>query len=250
MRLRCTVERSDGTHDPTEHHVLNEVVLERGSSSYLAQLHLLIDNRCVTTIHADGIIISTPTGSSAYSLSAGGSICHPALPGVLVTPVCPHTLSFRPLVLPDSVEITLFNPPDSRSSVFVREKGAKRKEKEGKRQRKKGKVFAVCVIQRDSKFICFVLGLVLFAVCYDLTDAFQAAFDGRSRVEIKRGDKVRIRASPWPIPTVCHSDATQDWFDSLSRCLNWNVRDTQRPFEPAQERSLARTFSRVGMKPT
>lgn len=68
MRLECHIERADGSIGDLEHHVLNEVVLDRGASSYLAQLHLYVDGTRVTTVHADGIIIATPTGSTAYSV--------------------------------------------------------------------------------------------------------------------------------------------------------------------------------------
>ncbi|MES1910995.1 MAG: hypothetical protein MHM6MM_003502 [Cercozoa sp. M6MM] len=83
--------------------VLNELVVDRGSGTHLAQLELFVDECHVTSVVADGLIVSTPTGSTAYSMSAGGSMVAPTAANILVTPICPHTLSFRPLVLPSSV---------------------------------------------------------------------------------------------------------------------------------------------------
>lgn len=72
-----------------------------------------------TTAIADGLVISTPTGSSAYSLSAGGPLVHPELPALIVTPICPHTLSFRPLVLPSKPGVVVRVNADSRSDAYV-----------------------------------------------------------------------------------------------------------------------------------
>jgi len=81
--------------------VLNEVVLDRGISPYLTNLETYCDGNFVTHVQGDGLIIATPTGSTAYSLAAGGSMVHPQVPCILFTPVCPHSLSFRPLMFPD-----------------------------------------------------------------------------------------------------------------------------------------------------
>lgn len=88
---------------------MNEVLLHRGRTPHLAVLSISIGGHFLTDAIADGVIISTPTGSTAYSLSSGGAIVHPAVPALLLTPVCPRSLSFRPLVLPASsvVEIRL-----------------------------------------------------------------------------------------------------------------------------------------------
>jgi NAD+ kinase len=89
---------------------LNEVVIDRGKSGFLTHLLLYINNRFVTAIQADGIIIATATGSTAYSLSANGSLVHPSVGCILLTPICPHTLSFRPMVLPPSSTIRIQVP--------------------------------------------------------------------------------------------------------------------------------------------
>jgi len=101
---------------------LNEMVIDRGTSAYIAQLELYVEDQMITTVHADGLIIATTTGSTAYSLSAGGAIVHPSVPSILVTPICPHTLSFRPLMLPDSVELRVVNPIGSRSTAWVHDR--------------------------------------------------------------------------------------------------------------------------------
>ncbi|KAI9219962.1 ATP-NAD kinase-like domain-containing protein [Blastocladiella britannica] len=99
--------------------VLNELVVDRGPSAYMSQLELFGDERHLTTVQADGLVVSTPTGSTAYSLSAGGSIVHPEVQAVLVTPICPHTLSFRPMLLPDGMEIKVCVPGGSRNTAWA-----------------------------------------------------------------------------------------------------------------------------------
>ncbi|KAI4240050.1 MAG: hypothetical protein LQ352_007728, partial [Teloschistes flavicans] len=99
--------------------VLNELVIDRGPSPYVSNLELYGDNNLLTVVQADGCIISTPTGSTAYSLSAGGPLTHPSIPGILLTPICPHTLSFRPMVLSDSLLLKLMVPRSSRSTAYA-----------------------------------------------------------------------------------------------------------------------------------
>ncbi|EKU20964.1 NAD+ kinase, partial [Nannochloropsis gaditana CCMP526] len=89
------------------------------SSPYLASLDCFCNGQYVTTVQADGLIIATPTGSTAYSMSAGGSMMHPGIQALLLTPICPHSLSFRPLVFPDSAVISLCMPLDVRSHAWV-----------------------------------------------------------------------------------------------------------------------------------
>lgn len=111
-RLKVGVFRPDGTRiggsgTEGDTYALNEVTLHRGSSAHLKIIDVYINNRFLTEAVADGMIISTPTGSTAYSLSSGGSIVHPLVPSLLLTPICPRSLSFRPLVLPAETPITL-----------------------------------------------------------------------------------------------------------------------------------------------
>jgi NAD+ kinase len=85
-----------------ESQAVNDAVVQKGARSPLPELDLSVNEHDVARIRADGIIIATPTGSTAYSLAAGGSIAHPSLSVFLVTPVCPHSLTNRPLILPGS----------------------------------------------------------------------------------------------------------------------------------------------------
>ncbi len=84
---------------------LNDVVVTKGAVARMIEFTILVDRKDVATLKADGLIISSPTGSTAYSLSAGGPIIHPQVPAVVLTPICPHTLTYRPLIVPAESEI-------------------------------------------------------------------------------------------------------------------------------------------------
>jgi NAD+ kinase len=86
---------------------MNDVVVNRGATSGMVELRVEVDGRFVANQRADGLIVASPTGSTAYALSAGGPLLHPSNPGWVMVPIAPHTLSNRPLVLPDSVEIVM-----------------------------------------------------------------------------------------------------------------------------------------------
>ncbi len=86
---------------------LNDAVITKGAVSRMIELVLGVDGRDVATVKSDGLIVSTPTGSTAYSLSAGGPIVHPRVPAIVVTPICPHTLSFRPLAVPAASSVSV-----------------------------------------------------------------------------------------------------------------------------------------------
>ncbi|KAH7438862.1 hypothetical protein KP509_04G034000 [Ceratopteris richardii] len=173
MRLRCELFRGGNPVPGKVFDVLNEVVVDRGSNPYLCKIECYERNRLITKVQADGVIVATPTGSTAYSTAAGGSMVHPNVPCMLFTPICPHSLSFRPVILPDSALLELKVPEDARSNAWV-------------------------------------------------------SFDGKRRQQLSRGDSIRICMSQHPLPTVNKSDQTDDWFQSLVRCLNWNERLEQK----------------------
>ncbi|KAF3957759.1 hypothetical protein CMV_017265 [Castanea mollissima] len=130
-RLQCHVIRDAAKNEyETEEPilVLNEVTIDRGISSYLTNLECYCDNSFVTCVQGDGLILSTTSGSTAYSLAAGGSMVHPQVPGILFTPICPHSLSFRPLILPEHVTLRVQVPYNSRGHAWASFDGKDRKQ--------------------------------------------------------------------------------------------------------------------------
>ncbi|KAF3452512.1 hypothetical protein FNV43_RR02945 [Rhamnella rubrinervis] len=174
-RLQCHVIRDDAKNEyETEEPilVLNEVTIDRGISSYLTNLECYCDDSFVTCVQGDGLILSTTSGSTAYSLAAGGSMVHPQVPAILFTPICPHSLSFRPLILPEHVTIRVQVPFNSRSHAWV-------------------------------------------------------SFDGKDRKQLAPGDALVCSMAPWPVPTACLVDSTNDFLRSIHEGLHWNLRKTQ-----------------------
>lgn len=121
MRLACKFYDRDGIEfdgcGAGGWQVMNEVTLHRGRSPHLTTVDSYVDGQHLTEAVADGLILSTPTGSTAYSLSSGGPIVHESVSALLLTPICPRSLSFRPLLLPGSSRITLQLSEKSRAQT-------------------------------------------------------------------------------------------------------------------------------------
>ncbi|KIV87668.1 hypothetical protein PV11_03199 [Exophiala sideris] len=150
LRFEGTVMRSHKRHDDAEHRdiveeligeeaddrnthkpdstfeILNDIVVDRGPNPTMSTIELFGDEEHLTTVQADGICVATPTGSTAYNLAAGGSLCHPENPVILVTAICAHTLSFRPIILPDTIVLRLGVPYDARSNSWASFDGRER----------------------------------------------------------------------------------------------------------------------------
>lgn len=139
----------------------------------LAKLDVGVDGERVTLVQGDGLILATPTGSTAYSLAAGGSMVHPAVPAILLTPVSPHSLSFRPALLPESAVITVGVPLNARCGAAL-------------------------------------------------------SVDGKDVCQLQLGDTVEVCMSPYPVPTICLTTETRDWFASCNEALQWNGRAEQK----------------------
>lgn len=132
-RLRCIILQKNESNEKnnkltTNLLVLNEVVIDRGPSPYLSNIDLFLDGKLITSVQGDGLIVSTPTGSTAYAVAAGASMIHPSVPAIMVTPICPHSLSFRPIVVPAGVELKIMVSPDARTTAWVSFDGRKRQE--------------------------------------------------------------------------------------------------------------------------
>ena len=117
LMLRATITRS-GSAATTEIAV-NDVVINKGPRSRLIDLSISVGDGLVTTVRADGLIIATPTGSTAYNLAAGGPIVQPSVDALVLTPIAPHTLTNRPIVIPSSSTVRVKPMMDERDEVFV-----------------------------------------------------------------------------------------------------------------------------------
>jgi len=106
-RMILSVSLIRGGETVWRENVLNDAVINKGALARIAELTTWIDAEYLTTYRADGLIVSTPTGSTAYTLSAGGPIAYPTLGTIILLPICPHTLSNRPIILPETVTVAV-----------------------------------------------------------------------------------------------------------------------------------------------
>lgn len=106
-RVMLAAELRRGEEKLLRNRVLNDVVISKSALARIVEIDTWLDHQFVNCFRADGLIISTPTGSTAYNLSAGGPVVYPSMNAVVITPICPHTLSNRPLVVPDDAEIEI-----------------------------------------------------------------------------------------------------------------------------------------------
>jgi NAD+ kinase len=104
-RMMLDVEIQGGEEPHREGTVLNDVVINRKNLSRIVELETMVDGRYLTTFKADGLIVATPTGSTAYSMAAGGPIVFPEMNSIIINPICPHTLTNRPVILPGNAVI-------------------------------------------------------------------------------------------------------------------------------------------------
>jgi len=181
-RLEASVFRHESETPEITRVVLNETVVDKGASGSLCTLDTYCDGHHITTVTGDGIIVGSATGSTAYNLAAGGSMVHPMVKAILFTPICPHSLSFRPVIIPADVEVRIEVPFDARISAWVQ-------------------------------------------------------FDGRHQTELQHGDSLRICMNRFPLPTICKSDGTAEWFTALAGCLHWNLRQRQKSLPQTESAS-------------
>ena len=111
-RVMLAVELRRDDAPPKTSRVLNDVVINKSALARIIEIEAFLNHQFVNSFRADGLIVSTPTGSTAYNLSAGGPVIFPSMNAVVITPICPFTLSNRPIVVPDDAEIELLLKTD------------------------------------------------------------------------------------------------------------------------------------------
>jgi NAD+ kinase len=118
-RLMLTARTSRDQRPFADHIVLNDIVITKGALSRIIEIIVSVGENTVTRVRADGLIIASPTGSTAYNLAAGGPIVHPAVDAMLLTPIAPHTLTNRPVVIPAASEVHVRPIMEGTDEVFV-----------------------------------------------------------------------------------------------------------------------------------
>lgn len=176
------------------------------TSLAMSSIELFGGDEHFTTLQADGVCIATPTGSTAYNMAAGGSLSHPDNPVILITAICAHTLSFRPIILPDTVVLRVGVPYDARTSSWASFDGRQR------------------YVSRPNN-------QVVQATC-TILHWMNTANATPDRVELLPGDYVTVSASRYPFANVLpHGGRGDDWMHSLSKTLNWNTRQRQKAMQ-------------------
>ncbi len=117
MRLQCV--RTPPTGPPFTYHCLNEVAISKADSETPIKLEIYLNNELFTCTCGDGLLVSTPTGSTAYALSAGGPIIHNEIRTTLIQPICPNSLSFRSICIPSHITVKVKVDPKSKTLGFV-----------------------------------------------------------------------------------------------------------------------------------
>lgn len=170
----------------------------------MSSLEIFGDTEHFTTVQADGVCVATPTGSTAYNLAAGGSLCHPENPVILLTAICAHTLSFRPIILPDTIVLRVGVPYDARTSSWASFDGRER--------------YVISKSEKKERLKSNTLPKQIYTDLGGVMKFFH-------RVELHPGDYVTISASRFPFANIMQSrSASEDWISSISRTLNWNSR--------------------------
>lgn len=118
-RMMLTAVVSDDAGEKYRFHALNEIALSRGNFSKMLEMDLYIDDDFCTSVRADGLIVATPTGSTAYSLSAGGAVVDPRAEVFAVTPICPHTLNIRPMIIDKTRTICIRPKRDAENVLYL-----------------------------------------------------------------------------------------------------------------------------------
>ncbi len=118
MMLEGSVDRGPGDSSRS-HLALNDIVVTRGALSRMIEMDVAVDGQFVCHVKADGLIVATATGSTAYNLSAGGPIVHPSVDALVLTPIAPHTLTHRPLVLPATARLELRPVIEAQSDIVA-----------------------------------------------------------------------------------------------------------------------------------
>ncbi|KAL7750041.1 NADH kinase pos5 [Sorochytrium milnesiophthora] len=197
-RLACRVRTTDTATAAQEHHVMNEVLLHRGRQPFVTNTECFVNGERLTNVVADGLIVATPTGSTAYSLSAGGPIVHPDVSALVLTPVCPRSLSFRPAIFPSSTKFSL--RVVSRAATLASHNGDTAPLADNEEVLDDEEVPAGLSRKAHAELI----------------------LDGRQVAILRSGQQVDIALSQYPVPCVNQITAATDWLHDVNHLLKWN----------------------------